>query len=124
MNLDSLPDRFVLFYPSGKPKRFTRLLPNQWLIEEWEGEWKHFGFSCSRYVAEGLSKAECYAPTKPTGITSERIDSDLAWAVQQWNAEVKNRPLENIHYRTLDATWRQVIRHFGGDDKLLCVPRC
>jgi hypothetical protein len=44
------------------------------------------------------------------------------WAVIRWNAEVANRPLQNIHRRTLDTTWRQVIRHFGGDDLILCGP--
>lgn len=44
------------------------------------------------------------------------------WAVTRWEAEVKNRPLRNVHRRTLDGTWRQVIRHFGGDDVGLCGP--
>jgi hypothetical protein len=44
----------------------------------------------------------------------------LAWAVSRWQAEVSQRPLVNVHRRTLDDTWRQVIRYFGGDpDKLL-----
>jgi hypothetical protein len=42
--------------------------------------------------------------------------------VGRWNDEVKNRPLVNIHRRTLDDTWRQVIRHFGGDAELLLGP--
>jgi hypothetical protein len=42
------------------------------------------------------------------------------WAVSRWEAEVKNRPLQNIHRRSLDDTWRQVIRRFGGDDVGLC----
>lgn len=50
---------------------------------------------------------------------SEAVD----WAVERWNSEVKNRPLQNIHRRLLDTTWRQVIRHFGGDDEVLCGPR-
>ena len=45
---------------------------------------------------------------------------NLEWAVERWNAEVKNRPMINVHRRTLDDAWRQVIRRFGGDpDKLL-----
>lgn len=47
----------------------------------------------------------------------------LAWAVKRWKAEVANRPLQNIHRRTLDDTWRQVIRYCGGDDEALCGPR-
>ncbi|MBR8201657.1 hypothetical protein [Burkholderia vietnamiensis] len=47
----------------------------------------------------------------------------LAWAVERWDAEVKNRPLINVHRRSLDDTWRQVIRHCGGDDVSLIGPR-
>ena len=44
------------------------------------------------------------------------------YAVERWNAEVKNRPLQNVHRRTLDDTWRQVMRHFGGDPDMLVGP--
>lgn len=37
------------------------------------------------------------------------------WAIKKWHDEVLHRPLQNIHRRTLDDTWRQVIRHFGQD---------
>lgn len=43
----------------------------------------------------------------------------LKWAVDRWNAEVRDRPLINVHRRTLDETWRQVIRNLGGDDEAL-----
>jgi hypothetical protein len=46
----------------------------------------------------------------------------LAWAIEKWSDEVSRRPLVNVHRRTLDDTWRQVIRRFGGDDVLLCGP--
>ena len=46
----------------------------------------------------------------------------LAWAVSRWNAEVANRPLVNVHRRTLDDSWRQVIRYFGGDPVKLIGP--
>jgi len=49
---------------------------------------------------------------------SEIVD----WAVSSWTAEVENRPLQNDHRRTLDTKWRQLIRHFGGDDVGLCGP--
>ena len=44
------------------------------------------------------------------------------WAVRKWYAEVANRPMHNVHRRTLDDTWRQVIRHYGGDDLDLIGP--
>lgn len=46
----------------------------------------------------------------------------LAWAVNSWMLEVKNRPLINVHRRTLDDTWRQVIRYFGGNPDSLIGP--
>ena len=49
---------------------------------------------------------------------SEIVD----WAVSSWTAEVKNRPLQNDHRRALDTKWRQLIRHFGGDDVGPCGP--
>ena len=48
--------------------------------------------------------------------------SVVSWAFERWNAEVANRPLQNIHRRTLDDTWRQVMRRFGGDPVALCGP--
>ena len=55
---------------------------------------------------------------------SPKSGSDaLQWAVSRWNAEVCNRPLVNVHRRSLDDAWRQVIRHLGGDDVTLCGPR-
>lgn len=51
-----------------------------------------------------------------------RIKDALAWAVSRWEAEVKNRPLKSIHRRSLDTTWRQVIRYLGGNDRALCGP--
>ena len=46
----------------------------------------------------------------------------LEWAVSRWNHEVKNRPLVNFHRRSLDDTWRQVIRWAGGDADALVGP--
>jgi hypothetical protein len=53
----------------------------------------------------------------------ERLNDDLQWAVDRWHAEVSQRPLVNVHRRSLDDTWRQIIRRLGGDDVLLCGPR-
>ena len=50
------------------------------------------------------------------------MNDHIRWAVSRWEAEVKNRPLRNIHRRTLDTTWRQVICHYGGDAEGLCGP--
>ena len=51
------------------------------------------------------------------------MDNDLiAWAISRWKDECANRPLQNVHRRTLDDTWRQVIRKLGGDDRALLGP--
>lgn len=44
------------------------------------------------------------------------------WAVRQWEEQVMYRPLANIHRRSLDDVWRQVIRHFGGNPDELIGP--
>lgn len=46
----------------------------------------------------------------------------LKWAISRWNVEVKHRPLVNVHRRTLDDTWRQVIRWAGGNPNELIGP--
>ena len=51
------------------------------------------------------------------------MNEHVRWAVRRWETEVKNRPLQNIHRRQLDDTWRQVIRHFGGDDCCILTAR-
>lgn len=49
-------------------------------------------------------------------------EATIAWAVSCWNDEVKNRPMQNVYRSMLDLTWRQVIRHAGGDDRALIGP--
>lgn len=55
-----------------------------------------------------------------TGVVVER--ELLGWAVSKWHQEVANRPTQNIHRRSLDDTWRQVIRKLNGDPDVLCGP--
>ncbi len=57
-----------------------------------------------------------------SGAEAYRFDL-LCWARDKWNAEVLNRPMVNVHRRSLDDTWRTVIRKLGGDpDLLLALP--
>lgn len=44
------------------------------------------------------------------------------WVVGRWQSEVANRPLVNIHRRSLDDTWRQVLRRLGVDDRARLGP--
>ena len=46
----------------------------------------------------------------------------LAWACGRWREEVQDRPLVNKNRRTLDDTWRQVVRYAGGDPDALLGP--
>jgi hypothetical protein len=46
----------------------------------------------------------------------------LEWSVMRWRDEVQHRPLVNKHRRTLDDTWRQVMRFAGGDPDALVGP--
>jgi hypothetical protein len=61
-------------------------------------------------------------PQPPTPEVYISPTADLDWAVDRWHVEVSERPLQNVHRRTLDDVWRQLIRHFGGDDVVLCGP--
>lgn len=44
------------------------------------------------------------------------IEKIEAWIISRWDIEVADRPLQNVHRRTLDDTWRQVYRHFIGGE--------
>lgn len=60
----------------------------------------------------------------PASIDARKITpADVVmWAVDRWNEQVKNRPLVNIHRRSLDDAWRRVMRDFGGDPDGLVGP--
>lgn len=68
-------------------------------------------------------ECESEAPESARGsLPASNGSALLTWAVERWNAEVKNRPLVNIYRRILDDTWRQVIRFAGGNDRELVGP--
>lgn len=46
----------------------------------------------------------------------------IEFAVARWNDEVKDRPLVNVHRRTMDDLWRQVIRFAGAVPESLIGP--
>lgn len=74
-------------------------------------------FTRDAYVA-GWSARAAAAP--PVGMVSPNLL--LEWAVYRWRDEVEHRPLINVHRRTLDDTWRQVIRYAGGNPDELIGP--
>ena len=47
-------------------------------------------------------------------VGDEGVESLASWAEGRWEAEVRNRPRQNVHRRALDTAWRQVIRRLGG----------
>jgi hypothetical protein len=84
------------------------------------------GHSWDKLDAEACLKAAEEIRTLRAALEASRApvsQTAMAWAVERWRAEVANRPLVNVHRRGLDTAWRQVIRHFGGDDEALCGPR-
>jgi hypothetical protein len=84
------------------------------LAEEW---------GCTHELAWHAAATVTVTVSGPTTSQAERQQTDLEWAVARWNDEVRNRPIINVNRRPLDDTWRQVIRHFGGDpDTLLSLP--
>jgi len=57
-----------------------------------------------------------------TPVEGVGMQGPVLFAVERWEQEVKNRPLNNVHRRSLDDAWRQVIRYYGGDDVALIGP--
>lgn len=56
------------------------------------------------------------------GEPAQNLQQLCDWAVASWKLEVQDRPLINKNRRTLDDTWRQVIRFAGGDPDVLIGP--
>ncbi len=79
-------------------------------------------FDADQMRAYALSAIAAHEAARPSDDETQQQLGSVAWAVERWYAEVSNRPLVNIHRRTLDDTWRQVIRHFGGDPVALLGP--
>lgn len=64
-------------------------------------------------------------PSAPLSVDEAVLTDEqdlLSWAVNRWREEVEHRPLVNVHRRTLDDTWRQVVRKLGGDPDALLGP--
>jgi hypothetical protein len=106
--------------PAAQPEPVAEVL--SWTSGSY---WRNYKLKWLRDVPEGtlLYAAPVAAPAAGV-LASDAMDAHqangLAWAVSRWQAEVSQRPLVNVHRRTLDDTWRQVVRYFGGDpDKLL-----
>ncbi len=68
-------------------------------------------------AARPTSEARVEQPAPPTNTDM------LRFAVDQWHAQVSQRPLQNVHRRTLDSVWRQVIKEAGGDPESLVGPK-
>lgn len=94
-------------------ERIRTLLPRFEAGVNWTGE-------DAVELAEAAYDAAELLTTKPA--PDQDVAGVLEWAVDRWHAEVANRPLNNVHRRALDDSWRQVIRKLGGDPGLLCGP--
>jgi hypothetical protein len=71
-------------------------------------------------LREKLIQASSAPTAQPTTDALPNTLPLLEWATERWYDEVSNRPLVNKNRRTLDDTWRQVIRYAGGNpDELL-----
>lgn len=61
------------------------------------------------------TQAQAYADAR----ANEKVDELITWAVGKWFEQVANRPMTNIHRRSLDDTWRLILKHLGADDVAL-----
>lgn len=92
--------------------------PVAWARQE-ELEDPHDCLFVSRYeYAKTGYSVPLYTAPQP----AQDVSGLLEWVVERWHAEVSQRPLHNVHRRSLDDTWRQVIRRLGGDPVDLCGP--
>lgn len=83
------------------------------------------GLTTVRFLDSGIVQMGCADYNRLYGRLQRHADSrdiNAAWAVERWHAEVARMPMDNPVRLPLDRTWRQVIRHFGGDDVALCGP--
>lgn len=76
-----------------------------------------------KYIRSDAAPADPGAVAEQVRVAPGGYVQDLInWAAERWHAEVKHRPMINIHRRTLDTTWRQVLRHLGVDDRARLGP--
>lgn len=82
-----------------------------------------FGFPWE-HLDQVILKTEAAILNKLATNSHQQIDRGVvvSFAVDRWIEEVSSRPLVNKNRRTLDDTWRQVIRRFGGDPDSLIGP--
>ena len=95
--------------------------------DEPERQQANADFCAAANPAMILRLLDAIAANKPAAPAAEQVAPEvpeglLSWAVERWNNEVADRPLKNVHRRTLDDTWRQVIRFAGGDPDVLVGP--
>lgn len=60
--------------------------------------------------------------TERPSINPKVNQSLLDWAVNNWKEQVQQRPLGNVHRRTLDDVWRQVIKRAGVNPESVIGP--
>ena len=76
---------------------------------------------CKRIYKEMAGFALANGALTPTA--AQDVAGLVEFAVRSWHEQGANRPLANVHRRTLDSVWRQVIRFAGEDDVVLIGPR-
>ena len=98
------------------------LMVTQAVIEDRRASKEAFNeFVLARPWSKGMENPLPAAPQEQSPTITMAALRD--WAVSRWVDEVKNRPLFNVYRRTLDDTWRQVIRFAAGDPDELVGPR-
>lgn len=138
MNLDSTPkDVYGVFVDSEARRCKSGSIPlnrlddvEVFLMEDiHRGKWYPAKFIALSLMGEPIVQREGGMPIhgtwggvrlkEGTVLRAPEPTDHLLWALERWIAEVKNRPDANIHKNTLNSTWRQVIRHHGGDTAFL-----
>lgn len=72
-------------------------------------------YDLDRIVADGEGIIVVMVRTESAPAILDR-SSLVRWVVGRYKAEVQGRPLDNVHRRTLDETWRQFYRYLTGKE--------
>ena len=111
-------DGLIALYTTPPRRESEQSEPVAWMWNFDDGQGAAF---CSQEPTHSIRDGVNFVPLY-TAPPAQTPDEAVEWAVERWNAEVKNRPPVNKNRRTLDDTWRQVIRHFGGEPDALLGP--
>lgn len=82
------------------------------------------GWRLAQRLRAFVNSGTFYPDAAPTGSESGDAvrETVVSWIVEQWHAEVADRPLVNIHRQRLDNKWRELLDRFAVDHRARLGP--